>query len=100
MGRLKKAPPRFDEAEYMWQPIKGSQEGKREGLVRDDKGQWQGGFSIQILCSTIQEEESRALLLGLKMARDMGIRKLIVEIDSLKVFGWVTSLDGEPQTNV
>ena len=63
------------------------------GLVRDYKGQWQGGFSIQNFHSTLEEAELWALLHGLKMAWDMGIRKFIVEIDSLKVFSWVNHLE-------
>ena len=35
-----------------------------------------------------------ALVYGLKMACEMGIRKLIVEIDSLQVYSWVKGVNG------
>ena len=54
------------------------------GLVRDDKASWQGGFSIQMQCTSVEVIESWALLYGLKMPWEMGIRKLIVEIDSFR----------------
>ena len=38
------------------------------GMVRDDKGYWQGGFSIRMQCTSVEVIETWALLYGLKMA--------------------------------
>ena len=63
------------------------------GLVRDDKGSWQGGFSIRMQCTSVEVIETWAFLYGLKMAWEMGIGKLIVEINSLEVYSWVEGIN-------
>ena len=42
----------------------------------------------------MEEAETWGLLHGLRMAWDLGARQLLVEIDSLGVFNWVTGKDG------
>ena len=55
------------------------------GLAKDENGIWQGGFVAKLMCISIDEAEAWALLHGLQMAWDMGIKRLIVKTDSLSV---------------
>ena len=54
------------------------------GIVRDHTGNWIGGRS----CS-IKEAELWALIHGLRLAWEKGIRHLVAEIDSITVYTWI-----------
>ena len=57
----------------------------------DTCGNWICGFSVLLgTCITI-EEEIWALVHGLRMAWGKGIRRLVVETDSMLVHAWVTN---------
>ena len=57
----------------------------------DTCGNWICGFSVLLgTCITI-EAEIWALVHGLRMAWEKGIRRLVVEMDSMLVHAWVTN---------
>ena len=60
------------------------------GILRDALGNWVAGFTTYLDGCMIDEAESLALIHGLKMAWNLGARKIIVETDSLQAFKWVT----------
>ena len=53
------------------------------GVLSDCNGEWVRGFSIKLEACPALEAELWAILYGLRLARDKGIRFLIVEVDSL-----------------
>ena len=63
------------------------------GVVRGDHGEWIVGFSEQLgVCSAIQAE-LRAVLRGLRIAREMGLRKLWIQVDSMVVVTLLSTSD-------
>ncbi|KAE8712026.1 hypothetical protein F3Y22_tig00110264pilonHSYRG00044 [Hibiscus syriacus] len=57
-------------------------ENMSRGVVRDSEGRWIGGFAKVIgVCSAL-EAEIRGVLQGLALAWDLGLRSVILEIDS------------------
>ncbi|XP_038687586.1 uncharacterized protein LOC119986972 [Tripterygium wilfordii] len=59
------------------------------GLVRDVRGRWLIGFSINIgICSAV-EAELWAVFEGLSLAWQNGFRKVFLETDSLVVASWL-----------
>jgi len=61
------------------------------GALRDSQGQWIVGFSEYVgYCSAVKAE-LRGVLRGLKIAREMCIRKLWLRADSKTVITWLTS---------
>ena len=54
---------------------------------------WEDGFTARLGSSKIEEEKSWALLQGLKMVRENEARQLIIELDSLTVYRWITGLE-------
>ena len=59
------------------------------GLLRDHRGRWLIGFSIRLdICSAV-EAELWALIHGLRLSWDRGIKLLIVETDSLLLHSWL-----------
>ena len=63
------------------------------GLLRNDQGEWEAGFMEQIWCNSMEEAETGALLKGLEVAKDLGVTKLIVEVDSLVVYNRINGLE-------
>ena len=63
------------------------------GALRNENGDWEDGFTARLGSSKIEEAESWALLQGLKMARENGARRLIIELDSLAVYRWIRGLE-------
>ena len=61
------------------------------GVLRDGKGEWIVGFSEYVGCCSTVKAELRVVLRGLKIAREMCIRKLWIRIDSKTVITWLTS---------
>jgi ribonuclease HI len=59
------------------------------GILRDSKGRCWAGFSRHYGNCTNMAAETRALLDGLRMCRDLGIRDIIVETDSNIVVQWL-----------
>lgn len=55
------------------------------GLIRDLKGQWVGGYSMNIRPASIPGAELWGLRQGLFLALQLGFYRLIVEIESLEV---------------
>ncbi|PKI40487.1 hypothetical protein CRG98_039123 [Punica granatum] len=51
------------------------------GLIRDDFGRWLGGFSQNIGITTSIAAELWAVKMGLELAWDLGVTKLILEVD-------------------
>ena len=64
---------------------KGSGLAGARGLIRDATGRWHGGFCMNIGICSITIAELWGLYQGLILAWQMGIRLLVVEIDSLCV---------------
>ncbi|KAK9224896.1 hypothetical protein WN943_009936 [Citrus x changshan-huyou] len=64
---------------------KGSGLAGAEGLIRDATGRWHGGFCMNIGICSVTIVELWGLYQGLFLAWQMGIRLLVVEIDSLCV---------------
>ena len=66
--------------------------GRREqGVLRDDKGAWVVGFSENLgHCSSVKEE-IRAVLRGLKVARDAKAQKVWLLSDSKVVLGMLVN---------
>lgn len=54
-------------------------------VIRDEHGKWIMGFAFNIGVFSIAEAEARAVLTGLQIAWDKGIRRLWVESDSERV---------------
>ncbi|KAF7820707.1 reverse transcriptase [Senna tora] len=53
------------------------------GIIRDHHGNWVSGFSKQLGFGTSLKAELCAIALGIKLAKDLACRKLVVESDSL-----------------
>lgn len=60
------------------------------GIIRDNRGGWVAGFSMNIGPSTVHESELWGLRQGLFLALQIGLRKLIVEMDSLQIIQALT----------
>jgi len=61
------------------------------GALRDNQGQWLVGFTEYVgYCSAVKAE-LRGVLRGLKIAREMRIRKLWLRVDSKTVVTWLTN---------
>lgn len=56
-----------------------------DGILRNNQGDCVAGFMEKVGCNSIEEAETWGLLQGLKLAWEKGIRKLIVEVDSLSL---------------
>lgn len=54
------------------------------GIIRNHRGEWVAGFSMNIGPSSIQDSEIWGLRQGLFLALQTGIKNLIVESDSLE----------------
>jgi len=61
------------------------------GVLRDRHGQWLVGFSEYVGHCSAAKAELRGVLRGLKIAREMGISKLSIRVDSTTVITWLTS---------
>ncbi|KAL4349578.1 hypothetical protein AHAS_Ahas10G0056000 [Arachis hypogaea] len=53
---------------------------------------WIGGFMAKIRCCQPQEAELLGVLDGIRMAADMGMRRMIVEVGSAEVFEELRSI--------
>lgn len=65
------------------------------GVLRDEEGQWMLGYTLRTSCNTIEEAETWAIIKGLELAWDKGIRRMVVECDSQKVVNWINDLRGD-----
>ena len=64
-------------------------------MIRNDKGEWVIGFSEYLgYCSGLTAE-LEALLRGLKVARELGIKKLGIRVDSIVLVGLLTEKRNE-----
>lgn len=54
------------------------------GVVRDENGQWLKGFGLRIGWCTVVEAELWGIKEGMRLAWDMGHRKVIIEVDNEK----------------
>lgn len=61
------------------------------GIIRDDSGRALAGFAHSYGVSTNTLAKGRALLDGLEMAQNLGIKNLLVESDSKVILGWLKS---------
>lgn len=59
------------------------------GILRDSNGTYWAGFSHHYGSCTNMVAETRALLDGLSMCKDLGLRDIVIEIDSKVLFQWV-----------
>lgn len=60
------------------------------GLIRDWNGNFLGGFVKPLeVCTAIQAEIHGALN-GFQIARELGIQRAVLEVDSKVFFGWLT----------
>ena len=57
--------------------------GSCEGILRNDRGDFLGGFALNIGRCLLMETELCGIYHDLKLARETGIRQLIVEFDFL-----------------
>ncbi|KAL4390453.1 hypothetical protein AHAS_Ahas03G0146600 [Arachis hypogaea] len=54
------------------------------GLLRSSKGEWIGGFRVNLgMCNAVQAE-LQGVLHGLRMAADLGMRRMVVEVDAME----------------
>lgn len=58
------------------------------GIIRNSKGTWIQGFKSLIGREEVIDAELWGFLLGLILAADLGLRKLVVETDCLEMKGW------------
>ena len=68
------------------------------GLLRDHTGKWITGFSINLGHCIALVAELWAILRGLRIAWEAGVRKLVLETDSLTAYRGLASLSqgGQP----
>ena len=59
------------------------------GILRDNKGNWMGGFSIMLGLCAVPEAELWAMVHGVRLTREMGVRRLVVEVDALPINKWL-----------
>ncbi|KAL4307123.1 uncharacterized protein LOC107605009 [Arachis ipaensis] len=55
------------------------------GLLRTQQGEWIGGFTANLGYCQITQAEMWAVLYGLQMAWNLGMRRVIVEMDAIEV---------------
>ncbi|KAH7840967.1 hypothetical protein Vadar_023977 [Vaccinium darrowii] len=67
------------------------------GLIRDHKGEWVGGFCQSIGIQSSLEAELRGLRSGLRLARDLNITNLEVEMDAKSAIQLVTGNSDIPR---
>ncbi|XP_041026987.1 14.7 kDa ribonuclease H-like protein [Juglans microcarpa x Juglans regia] len=58
------------------------------GIIRDDQGGVVAGFAHNYGHATNTIAECRALLDGLRLCRQLGLRDVLVESDSMVIVGW------------
>lgn len=61
------------------------------GLIRDETGSWKYGFMYNIGNCTPLQAEACALLKGVQLAINMGLNRVIFEIDSSEIAGYMKS---------
>lgn len=59
------------------------------GILRDSIGEWISGFGANLGVGTVNEAELWALYYGLQLAWNEGQRRVIVEMDSQIILGWI-----------
>lgn len=65
-------------------------------VIRDMNGEWIGGYAARLGVSSREDDEICGLILGLRLARKKGIRKLNVELDAILVVAWLTNPEEIP----
>ncbi|XP_072074464.1 uncharacterized protein [Arachis hypogaea] len=71
------------------------------GLIRDSRGRWVAGFLVNIGKGTAFTAEAWGILHGLKLAWDLGFKKIILETDSKIAFQILSKReerDNHPET--
>lgn len=63
------------------------------GLLRNSERKWMKGYASSIETCTVFHAERLAMWLGLKMAREMGVPKLIIESNSKTLVDMVNNRD-------
>jgi len=61
------------------------------GVLRNDKGEWMTGFSEYLGHCSAMKAELKAVLRGLNIAKDMGVEKLWLRIDSRVLLDMLTT---------
>ncbi|VFQ61858.1 unnamed protein product [Cuscuta campestris] len=67
------------------------------GVIRNNRGEWLGGFSYRTRPNNIEEIEAKAIEKGIQWAWGRGVRDLEVQCDAREVVNWIitsTSLRG------
>ena len=57
------------------------------GILRGPRGEWICGFSKNFGACTAVKVELKAVLRGLRMARDLGVQKVWLQADSMVIVG-------------
>lgn len=63
------------------------------GVFRGSEGEWLGGFMYRVGNGDVHEAELRAVIQGLRLAWNLGFRKLFVKLDSAMVVQWLKNKD-------
>ncbi|RAL49880.1 hypothetical protein DM860_002171 [Cuscuta australis] len=61
------------------------------GVIRNNNGEWLGGFSYKTRPNNIEEIEAKAIEKGIQWACGRGVRDLEVQYDARKVVNWITT---------
>ena len=64
-------------------------------VIRNDKGEWVIGFSEYLGHCSALTAELKALIRGLKVARELGVQKLGIRVDSSVLVGMLTDQRNE-----
>ena len=68
------------------------------GVLRNDKGEWMVGFSGYLGHCSAMTAELKAVIHGLKVAKEMGVRRLGLRVDSSVLVGMLKELcHGHPE---
>lgn len=59
------------------------------GVIRDSRGLWLSGYCMSIGCTTAFKAELWGILKGMELAWNFGIRRLMVESDSLSIISFL-----------
>ncbi|VFQ82986.1 unnamed protein product [Cuscuta campestris] len=61
------------------------------GVIRNNRGEWLGGFSYRTRPNNIEEIEAKAIEKGIQWAWGRGVRDLEVQCDAREVVNWITT---------
>ena len=69
-------------------------------MLRDHQGRWIAGFSAQVGLTTNNMAELTAVIQGLAIAWNTGMKLLQLELDSKVVLTWLTNKNANYPTNM